>query len=163
MFPSLSATLPDLLIQLLPALNDACWNLHIVNLRIVCWSQQGNVHAQGVHHAVLLILPFPCHAQPLSHACCSTLDGVRYRTKKPMPAPNTFVSVEGFVTCIDVEDRTFAVGCIHILVNNLTFPRKVNISPPTRTPSSCHTCYRRVHTDHTGSCVVVCSRFLFSI
>jgi hypothetical protein len=53
-----------------------------------------------------------------------------------MPAPNTFVSVEGFVTHVDteLEGVTGAVGAIHLSVDNLAFLRKENFSPVSLLP-----------------------------
>jgi hypothetical protein len=74
-------------------------------------------------------------------------DGVRYRTKKPMPAPNTLMSVEGFVTRIDVKKAMGAVGAIHVLVGSLAFLGKANISPPLRAAGSCHSCCSTLYTN----------------
>jgi len=58
-----------------------------------------------------------------------------------MPALNTFITVEGFVTQFDVKDGTLVIGDIHISVDNLALPSigKVNISqaPPPRGPGLC--------------------------
>jgi hypothetical protein len=85
--------------------------------------------------------------------------------KKLMPAPNTFVSVEGFVTHVDteLEGVTGAVGAIHVSVDNLAFLRKANISPPPRAPGSFHSHFGGLHTNFLRSRNVLCRAIQVSI
>jgi hypothetical protein len=63
-------------------------------------------------------------------------DGSRYKAKKMIPAPNSLVSVKGFLTCFKVND-CLAVSAIHVLVDNIVFLGKalvasapVRVAPP---------------------------------
>jgi hypothetical protein len=70
-------------------------------------------------------------------------DGARYRAKKPMPAPNTFVSVEGFLSILtqfEVEQGSLAMRDIHLSVDNMTFLGNACVSTPSRGPGSWHVC-----------------------
>jgi hypothetical protein len=161
--PSLSAISPDLFsIQLLPAPEDACWNPPYCKISGPCVGADKAPGTFGV--SAVQYSPFyrtPAMRNLSAVPVTAHFDGARYRAKKPMPAPNTFVSVEGFVTRVD--GVTGAVGAIHISVDNLAFLGKANISPPPRAPGSCHSRCGGLHTNFLRSRDVVCRAIQVSI
>jgi len=48
-------------------------------------------------------------------------DTTRYKKKKPLPSPNTFVVVEGFLTRFDVDHNSTVPTVFHISVDNLSY------------------------------------------
>jgi hypothetical protein len=52
----------------------------------------------------------------------------KYKTKKPIPSNNTYVSVEGFLEDIDTDSSALAT-CFHVSVDNISFLGKATFSP----------------------------------
>ena len=52
----------------------------------------------------------------------------KYRTKKPIPSNNTYVSIEGFLKNIDTDSNGHATK-FHISVDNINFLGRATISP----------------------------------
>lgn len=48
-------------------------------------------------------------------------DDVRYKNKKPIPANNSYVAVEGFLNDVEMDPSTGAPSIFHISVDNISF------------------------------------------
>ena len=54
----------------------------------------------------------------------------KYRTKKPIPSNNTYVSIEGFLEDVNTDSSGQATS-FHISVNNINFLGRASLSPST--------------------------------
>ncbi|KAI0291972.1 hypothetical protein BC826DRAFT_1105697 [Russula brevipes] len=66
---------------------------------------------------------------------CAHFDAGRYKSKKPIPAQNTYVSIQGLLTHFDVDSVTLKPTVFHLSVENISFmgraPRpSAPLSPP---------------------------------
>jgi hypothetical protein len=48
-------------------------------------------------------------------------DEVRYKKKKPLPANNTYVAVDGFLNDVDMDPNTGIPSIFHINIDNISF------------------------------------------
>jgi len=80
------------------------------------------------HNRALSILPV--HANFNSN---------KYKTKKPIPANNTYVSIEGFLESVETDSTGLATS-FHVSVDNINFLGRATVSPsaPTNTGITFH-------------------------
>ena len=69
------------------------------------------------HNRALSILPI--HAN---------FNSAKYKTKKPVPANNTYVSIEGFLESVETDSAGHACS-FHVSVDNINFLGRATISP----------------------------------